>query len=91
MLRRGSCERNTKAQTLVPVRWKSEIAVRSSRSRCAMAVRSKKGNFMSEKKFNASEQPYDPSDDPDSDPENVQSVTHQADQAEGEDEGEVYS
>ncbi|MBT2274429.1 hypothetical protein [Rhodococcus qingshengii] len=46
---------------------------------------------MSEKKFNASEQLYDPSDDPDSDPENVQSVTHQPDQAEGEDEGEVYS
>lgn len=56
-----------------------------------MAVRSTKGNFMSEKKFNASEQPYDPSDDPDSDPENVQSVTHQPDQAEGEDEREVYS
>lgn len=44
---------------------------------------------MSEKKVNESEQPYDPSHDPDSDPENLQSVTHQPDQAEGEDQGEV--
>ncbi|MGG7104937.1 hypothetical protein [Rhodococcus sp. 24CO] len=41
---------------------------------------------MKENHANASEQPYDPSEDPDSDPENLTSVTHQPDQAEGEDD-----
>ncbi|QHE69526.1 hypothetical protein [Rhodococcus sp. WAY2] len=33
-----------------------------------------------------SEKPYDPAEDPDSDPENLLSGTHQPDQAEGEDD-----
>ncbi len=40
---------------------------------------------MKDNPANASGRPYDPSDDPDSDPENLTSVTHQPDQAEGED------
>jgi hypothetical protein len=44
---------------------------------------------VNQKPNNPSEEPYDPSDDPDADPRNVQSVTRQPDQAEGEDYDET--
>ena len=45
-------------------------------------------NFMYEKNTepSESEKPYDPATDPDADPENLTSTTHQPNQAEGADE-----